>query len=461
MIGRILVVEDDPNVRRAFADLLREEGHTVEIAADAFKALPRLADFQPDVVLCDLRLPGMDGLEIIRRARAEDEAAAVVVMTADTSATSAVEAMRLGAADYLCKPVQPKQLLAAIAREIDKRQLRSAARVRRPVEGGIIDRIIGMASPAMGGMRELILAVAPSRASVLITGESGTGKELIASAIHDSSLRKHKPFVKVNCAALSETLLESELFGHERGSFTGAQARRVGRFEQADGGTLFFDEIGDISPAVQVKLLRVLQEREFERVGGNEPVRVDVRIVVATHRDLEREVREGRFREDLYYRLNVVRISTPSLRAMRDNIPTLAMHFLQAFAHENAKTVTGFTDAALRALCDHAWPGNVRQLENTIERAIVMCRGELVDEADLALCATEARGLLPPQIPGATLSEIERYAILKTLEQTGGSTSKTAALLGISARKVQYRLQEYTSPPHGELPSPPVQGRLL
>jgi DNA-binding NtrC family response regulator len=293
---------------------------------------------------------------------------------------------------------------------------------------------------------EFLLQVAPSRASVLILGESGTGKELIASAIHDHSSRRGRPFIKLHCAALSETLLESELFGHESGSFTGATGRRDGRFQQADGGTLFLDEIGEISPAVQVKLLRFLQERQFERVGGNQTVQVDVRVVAATNRNLEQRVAAGQFREDLYYRLNVVSIEVPSLRERRTDIPLLAMHFLHEYGRDNQKPVTSLSHEALAALTNYAWPGNVRELQNVVERAVVVCRDPEIALGDLPENITRARVSTTesvPIVPGASLDDLERYAILKTLEHTGGSTSRAAEILKISPRKIQYRLHEY------------------
>jgi DNA-binding NtrC family response regulator len=293
---------------------------------------------------------------------------------------------------------------------------------------------------------DLVEQIGPSRASVLITGESGTGKELIAEAICAASPRAANPMVRLHCAALSESLLESELFGHERGAFTGAVARREGRFKQADGGTLFLDEIGDIPLATQVKLLRVLQERSFERVGGNETVKVDVRILAATNRDLPAEIAKGTFREDLFYRLNVISIDIPPLRARPGDIGPLASFFLQRYAAENGKTIDSMTDEALLALANHAWPGNVRELENVIERAVVLCDGPSITAKHLpsALAKLESRQG-PPVIPGSTIDDIERYAILQTLEACGGSTSKAALVLGMSTRKIQYKLHDYSS----------------
>jgi DNA-binding NtrC family response regulator len=446
--GRILVVDDEANARTALAELLRDEGYTVETAADGFKALPKLDEFAPDLVLTDLKMPGMDGIELMRKARSGDDPdRVVIVMTAFGSVETAVEAMRQGAADYVTKPINVEELVLVMDRALERRRLRAeTGRLReRLSERNRIQNIVG-ASPPMQKLFEVVLQVAPSRASALITGESGTGKELIAAAIHEHSSRAAGPFVKLHCAALAETILESELFGHERGAFTGAVARRDGRFQQADGGTLFLDEIGEISPATQIKLLRFLQEHEFERVGGNHTIKVDVRIVAATNRDLLARVREGRFREDLYYRLNVVSIEVPPLRARPSDIPLLATHFLKKYAKENNKDINGFTDEALARLARYSWPGNVRELENAIERAVVICRGDAVRPEDLSpaiVAAAPGQDPAAPPIPGSSLAELERYAILKTLEHTGGSTSRAAEILGISPRKIQYRLHEY------------------
>ena len=446
--GRILIVDDEANARTALADLLRDEGYAVETAADGFKALPKLEDFAPDLLLTDLRMPGMDGLELLRKARDVDPETAAVVMTAHGAVDTAVAAMRQGAADYLTKPIHVEELVIVLDRALERRRLRREAGLLRArlSERFSVQSIVG-ASPPMQKVFETVLQVSSSRASVLITGESGTGKELIAAAIHEHSPRSAGPFVKLHCAALAETLLECELFGHERGSFTGAAARRDGRFQQADGGTLFLDEIGEISASVQVKLLRFLQEREFERVGGNQTIKVDVRIVAATNRDLLQRVKDGQFREDLFYRLNVVSVEVPPLRYRPTDIPLLAMHFLRKYAAEDGKQVTGFTDEALERITRYGWPGNVRELENAIERAVVVSRAQEIQETDLAPSvvagAAAARDGLPP-VPGSTLADLERYAILRTLEHTGGSTSRAADMLGISPRKIQYRLREYS-----------------
>jgi DNA-binding NtrC family response regulator len=450
--GRMLVVDDESNARNALGELLREEGYAVETAADGFKALAKFDDFSPDLVLTDLRMPGMDGLELLRSVRKRDPEIAVIVMTAHGAVETAVAAMREGAADYLAKPLNFEELSLVVDRALERRRLRAeAGQLReRLSEKQKLHNIVG-SSPAMQQVFDTIRRVAQSRASVLITGESGTGKELVAAALVECSARASKPFVKLHCAALAETLLESELFGHERGSFTGAVARRDGRFQQADGGTLFLDEIGELTPATQVKLLRFLQEHEFQRVGGNETIKVDVRVIAATNRDLPQLVKDGKFREDLFYRLNVVTIDVPPLRVRPSDVPLLAMHFLRKYAAENGRTVRGFSDEALDRIAKYRWPGNVRELENAIERAVVVCRGDEIQPADLPVTVgpgAEAESGLP-KIPGAKMAELERYAILRTLEHVGGSTRKAATMLGISARTIQYRLKEYQT---GEKP---------
>jgi DNA-binding NtrC family response regulator len=446
--GCILVVDDEANARTALAELLRDEGYRVEMAVDGFKALGKIEEVEPDLVLTDLKMPGMDGLELLRRIRAANEEIVVVVMTAFGAVDSAVSAMKEGAADYLTKPINMTELVLVLAREMERRRLRREAGTLRArlAERYRFDNIVGSA-PAMQEIFKTVAQVAGARSSILITGESGTGKELIAAAVHQHSPRAKGPFVKLHCAALAETLLESELFGHERGSFTGAAGRREGRFAQAHGGTLFLDEIGEISPSVQVKLLRFLQEHEFERVGGNETLRVDVRVIAATNRDLKAEVARGRFREDLYYRLNVINIEMPSLRDRPSDIPLLAMYFLRKYAADNGKTINGFTDDALARLSGYSWPGNVRELENVVERAVVLSATDKISAAELPphlVPASQPDGI---QIPGSTLDDIERYAIVKALEATGGSTSKAADMLGISVRKIQYKLHDYQSAP--------------
>ncbi|MBV8762902.1 MAG: sigma-54-dependent Fis family transcriptional regulator [Deltaproteobacteria bacterium] len=444
--GRILVVDDEANARTALGDLLRDAGFEVEIAADAFKALGKYDAFDPHVVVTDLHMPGMDGIELVKQIREKEAPAEVIVITAFGDVETAVEAMRVGAVDYMTKPVRFDELLIVLDKVLEMGRLRHETRVLR---ARLRDRlnptnIIGSA-PVMQNVFEIIEQVAPTTATVLITGESGTGKELVANAIHQRSPRASGPFVKLHCAALAESLLESELFGHEKGSFTGAMARKDGRFSMADGGTLFLDEIGEISPSIQVKLLRFLQEREFERVGGTQTLKVDVRVVAATNRDLQAEVAGGRFREDLYYRLNVVTIDMPALRDRRTDIPALAQSFLARYAKANDKPIDGFDPTALEYLASYDWPGNVRELENAVERAVVLCKGPLIEAKHLPprlKPATLAR-LGAPVIPGASMEELERYAILETLKACGGSTSKAARILRISARTIQYRMHQY------------------
>ncbi|MBI3202612.1 MAG: sigma-54-dependent Fis family transcriptional regulator [Myxococcales bacterium] len=453
--GRILVVDDEPNARTALAEILKEEGYQVETAADGFKGLARAEEFGPDLVLTDLKMPGMDGVELLRKLRHHASDLPVVLMTAFGAVETAVSAMREGAADYLTKPLNTDELVLVIDRALERVRLRRETHELKSqlTERYRFDNIVGN-SPEMQEVFKSVAQVAPSRATVLLTGESGTGKELVAAAIHHRSPRKDGPFVRLHCAALAETLLESELFGHERGAYTGADRRREGRFEQANGGTLFLDEIGDISPSTQVKLLRVLQERQFERVGGNQTQTVDVRLIAATNRDLKQLVAEGRFREDLYYRLNVINVCLPPLRRRKSDVAALSAHFLERFARENAKRVDRFSDAALAQIVAYSWPGNVRELENVVERAVVLTDGSTIELHHLPaeLGAAEAEGATPT-IPGSTMADIERHAILATLEAHGGSTSKAAEVLGISVRKIQYKLHEYGAAPKSAVPA--------
>jgi DNA-binding NtrC family response regulator len=452
--GRVLVVDDEVNARTALAELLRDEGYDVETAADAFKALGKYESFAPHVVVTDLKMPGMDGIELVKKIRAGEDAAAVVVMTAFGAVATAVDAMRAGAADYLTKPLNFDELLVVLDKVLETEHLR---RETRQLRARVRDRvapnnIIGVAPP-MQRVFEIVEQVAPSRATVLISGESGTGKELVANAIHQRSPRAGGPFIKLHCAALAESLLESELFGHERGAFTGAMARKDGRFSLADGGTLFLDEIGEISPSIQVKLLRFLQEREFERVGGTQTIRVDVRVIAATNRNLPEEVAKGRFREDLFYRLNVVSLEMPPLRDRRSDIPALAKFFLDRFNKANEKSIEDFTPQALELLVSHDWPGNVRELENAIERAVVLATTSHIEARHLPSTVRPATTGVPgmPAIPGATMAELERYAILETMKATGGSTSKAAEMLGVSTRTIQYRLHQYNEAPRSDV----------
>ena len=381
---RILVVDDEQNARAALRTILTEEGYEIAEAADGEAGLARLEEWAPDLVLADVRMPRMDGLALLRRAKELGSDATFVMMTAFASIEAAVEAMKAGAENYLVKPLDVGAVLVFIDKALEKRRLvREAASLRERVrERYRLEGMVGE-SPELRSVYEVVRQAAPTRATVLVLGESGTGKELIAQALHELSSRKDKPFVKVSCAALSETLLESELFGHERGSFTGAVGRKEGRFELADGGTLFLDEIGEISPTVQVKLLRALQTKEFERVGGTQTLKVEVRVVAATNRDLAAAVKAGRFREDLYYRLNVVAVTLPPLRNRKGDIPALAAHFIDKYAKGYGKEIGGLAPGTLNALLSHDWPGNVRELENAIERAVVLCKGTHLTADDL------------------------------------------------------------------------------
>ena len=444
-LGRILVVDDEANARTALAELLRDEGYEVETAADAFKALGKYETFAPHIVVTDLKMPGMDGIELVKKIRATDEVTGIIVMTAFGAVQSAIDAMRAGAAEYLTKPLNFDELLVVLAKVLEHQALRREARqlrqrVRERVAPG---NIVGI-SPPMQRVFEVVEQVAPSRATVLITGESGTGKELVANAIHQRSPRTSGPFIKLHCAALAESLLESELFGHEKGSFTGAMMRKDGRFQLADGGTLFLDEIGEISPSIQVKLLRFLQEHEFERVGGTQTIRVDVRVIAATNRNLVEEVAKGRFREDLFYRLNVVALEMPPLRDRKSDIPALAKFFLDRYTKENAKALEGFAPETMELLMAYDWPGNVRELENALTRALVLAGG-----APIAVEHLPAVRRQVPQLshlldlllgPGFSLDTLERDMIHHALLKAGGNKARAARLLGITRRRLYSRL---------------------
>ncbi|MEZ4256207.1 MAG: sigma-54 dependent transcriptional regulator [Polyangiales bacterium] len=443
--GRVLVVDDEANARDALVELLTDEGYQAEPAGDGQQALRRLETFDPDVVLTDLKMPVLDGLALVERGKKSSPHTSFLVMTAFGSIDTAVEAIKLGAENYLTKPLDLNTLSALVARGVASSRLsREAESLRARLDHDLaFENILGD-HPSMQRLLKMVSQVAPSRATVLIHGESGTGKELIASAIHQHSRRTSGPFVRLNCAALSESLLESELFGHEKGSFTGAVGRREGRFMQANGGTLFLDEVSEIPPSVQIKLLRFLQEREFERVGGNETLTVDVRVVAATNKDLKELVDQGKFREDLYYRLKVVQLDVPPLRVRRSDIPVLAHAFLHRFAAENDKRVTGFAEDALQFLVSHAWPGNVRELENAVERAVVMAEGAQIERGDFPPAAdapSTGGDDLSKLVPGISLAELERMAIERTLDAVEGSTARAAELLGIS-QQIQHQSRE-------------------
>jgi two-component system response regulator HydG len=447
---RVLVVDDDAAIREALSRTLEKFGYEVVLAEDGQAGLDRLRESEIHIVLADLQMPRLSGQELLKAAKAIAPDVEVIVITGHGTVEDAVEAMKEGAYDFITKPFKRVQLERTIRRAAEKQALalqnrRLQARLDE-LQGG--ESIVGT-SPVMVRTLELVRQVAPSTATVLIQGESGTGKELIADAIHHGSPRRDQAFVKVNCAALPEHLLESELFGHERGAFTGAVARKEGRFELADGGTLFMDEIGDISPVMQGKLLRVLQSGEFERVGGTRTLKADVRLVAATNTDLAALVREKRFREDLYYRLNVITIQLPALRDRQEDIPLLAHHFLRRYAAQNAKTIEGFAEEAMDLLQTYAWPGNVRELENVIERAVVLTRSDLITPADLPetlVRIDQAARHLVISI-GTPLDEVEDRLIDETLRYTKGDKAVAAKLLGIATRTIYRRMKGETEPP--------------
>ncbi len=444
-----LLILSDQDTGRLVARALRGQGTTVSLHNDAHLALGRLETDRPEVVVIDYDLPGPGGRQVLDELKAWDPDLGLVVVLSETNLEDVLEAVRSGADAFVAKPALVAEILDAWQQAEEAQKARRLKhRARRALDSQNEDDrgfcgMVGV-SPPMRALYRAISRVAPSTASVLVCGESGTGKELVARAIHRQSRRSNGPLVSLNCAALAEGVLESELFGHEKGAFTGAVSKRQGRFEQADGGTLFLDEVSEIPASTQVKLLRVLQERSFERVGGNEPITIDVRIVAATNRDLPRLVQLGSFREDLFYRLNVVSLYVPALRERIADVPLLALHFTKLHATRNHKEIPGITDEAQRRLMAYPWPGNVRELENAVERAVVMAEDgttlgpELFDLGLSSHCRDCA-----PAIPGASLADIERFAILKTLEMTGGSTTKAAKILGISVRKIQYRLKQY------------------
>ncbi|MBW2045922.1 MAG: sigma-54-dependent Fis family transcriptional regulator [Deltaproteobacteria bacterium] len=437
----------DPGHRTMLRTLLTGWGYTILEAEDGSQAIEKVHEQPFDLILMDIRMIKMSGLEALREIKAYNPAIPIIIMTAYSSVETAVEALKNGAYDYLTKPLDFDELRLAMDRAMDHTHLREENRILRETLGKRFDagNIIGQ-SPAMVRVLEMVAQVASSEATVLISGESGTGKELIAGAIHFNSPRKDGPYVKINCAAITETLLESELFGHEKGAFTGAYKKKEGRFVQAQGGTLFLDEISEMSLAMQVKLLRVLQEREITRVGGEEPIKVDVRLIAATNKDLVREVEEGRFREDLYYRLNVVNINIPPLRQRKEDVPLLAKHFLSIFSEKNHKNIEGFTPQAMDRLLRYDWPGNVRQLMNAIERAVVLSRSNYLDLEDLPLVPGEQlpeNGGHEIPVSDLALEEVEKATILKTLELTGGNKSEAARKLGITRKTLHTKLKKY------------------
>ena len=444
------MVDDEKNYLVVLDALLSEAGYEVMTAAGGARALALLEDEEPDLMVTDMRMPRMSGLELIAALKERFPDLPVIVMTAYGTVENAVEAMKLGAVDYIMKPFENQELLLTIEKALRLRRLMSQNRLLREDvrRAGGFGRIIGDGR-AMRQVFALVEKVAATKATVLITGESGTGKELIARAIHQQSPRAEEPFVAVNCMALTETLLESELFGHEKGAFTGASARRKGRFELADKGTLFLDEVGEIAPSLQVKLLRVLQERTFERVGGNQPISVDVRIVAATNRDLTAAVAQGRFREDLFYRLNVVRVELPPLRQRKEDLPALVAHFVRRYAAQVGRAVLEVSPEAMARIYDYAWPGNVRELENALERAVIMA-GEEIRPGDLPLEVRPAAAEpgAPPELPtdmgiNQAVEDLERRMIQRALHEAGGVAAHAAEALGVTKSNLAYKMKKY------------------
>ena len=445
MPSRILIVEDEDKLRRVVQLHLEAAGYEVDHAPTAEQALPRAA--VADLVLTDLRLPGMDGLAFLKELHERNPHSAVIVMTAHGSIEAAVEAMKQGAADFLQKPFSLDHLSTLIQKVLSVQSLRAEnLRLKQELDSRYqFDNIVGR-SAAMRDIFQTVARVAPTRATVLLAGESGVGKDMIARALHQHSPRKNFPFVKINCTALPENLMESELFGFEKGAFTGANTSKPGKFEQADKGTVFLDEIGDVPSHIQVKLLRILQEREFERLGSNVTRSVDVRIVAATNVNLRAALEQGRFREDLYYRLNVVPINIPPLRERKEDIPFLVLHFLKQLTKELGSPVKDISPSAMDRLLEYEWPGNVRELENTLERSIVLASGEVLEPADIRIesarapTASSSQSLLLPE--GTTLEQWEQMMIREALRRSNGNKSQAARILGLTRNALRYRLSQ-------------------
>jgi two-component system response regulator HydG len=445
----ILIVDDERSNLESLSKIFAREGWRVALASSGAEALDALRRDRPSVLVTDLMMPGMSGEALLRAAKAVAPETEVVVMTAYGTVEGAVSAMKEGAYDFITKPVKRHAIVKSVRQALEKASLLAENRALKAQLAGLVapaaGRLIGGA-PAFRAALDALRQAAPTSATVLVSGESGTGKELAARMLHDLSPRAGGPFVPVNCAAIPETILESELFGYERGAFTGAAGRKEGRFERAHGGTLFLDEVGEMSPAVQVKLLRVLQDGVVERLGGTQPVTVDVRLLAASNKDLAGEVKTGRFREDLFYRLNVIAIRLPPLRDRREDVPLLAAAFLRRIAEKHAKAISAFTPAALAALAAHDWPGNVRELEHAIERAVVLCRSGDVDVGDLP---EPLRVAAPPLSSGSTaieiaigtpMEEVERVVIRETLRHTKGDKTLAAQILGIAPRTIYRKL---------------------
>lgn len=453
----ILIVEDEPKMLRLLELNLSEEGHVAFTAQDAEAGLKILRRERIDLVVTDLKLPGMDGLEFLQAVKRTDARIPVVVMTAYGTVETAVEAMKAGASDYVLKPFSLEEMKLIVRKELAVHQLQEENRSLREALGQRYEfKNIVARSPKMQEVLATVERVAPTNSTVLLGGESGVGKDMIARAIHQHSRRASGPFIKINCTAIPENLLESELFGYEKGAFTGAVSSKPGKFELADKGTIFLDEIGDVPGSIQAKLLRVLQDREFERLGGTKTLKVDVRVVAATNQDLRAALEQGSFRQDLYYRLNVVPINIPPLRERREDIPYLLDHFIARFARESGKPIRSITPAAQRILMEFHWPGNVRELENIIERAVALSTGDVIDVADirldlsptksggtsLAASAMSAASAVPFLPPGMTLEHFEDEMIREALRRANGNKSQAARLLGLSRNALRYRLSK-------------------
>jgi len=448
--AKILVVDDEPSQRKMLQANLSLDGYQVFEADDGTSAINRVSEEFFDLILMDNRMSQMDGIDALREIKKISPGIPVIIITAYASVETAVQALQAGAHDYLTKPLDIDELRFKVQQSLEFWRLKEDNILQKRRIENLFDasRIVGR-SRRMKDVLETVAMVAPTEASVLILGESGTGKELIANALHQGSSRSDKRFIKVNCAALPETLLESELFGHERGAFTGAIGRRPGRFELADGGTIFLDEIGEMTLATQAKLLRVLQEREFEPLGSTKTVKVDIRIIAASNKILGEEVKRGTFREDLFYRLNVVPIFLPPLRDRKEDVPLLIEHFLNIYNEKNGRRLHGFHPRALDALMRYSWPGNIRELENVVERAVILTRDDYVPFSELPESIRGADGdLLPDQFregirPGMTIREMEKELIIKTLEDNDGNRTRTSRVLGITRRTLQHKLKEY------------------
>lgn len=444
---RILVIDDEKNIREGLQMALEDDGYEVITAEDGTVGLQKALTEVVDLVITDLRMPGVGGQELLRRVTSETPGVPVIVLTGHGTVETAVEAMRMGAYDFLTKPLDLDRLSLLVKRALQNRELVLQHRelMEQLQSDKVFEHIIGK-SPAMEHLFEMIKKVAPTRASVLITGESGVGKELIASAIHNLSPRKDRSYIKVHCAALAESLLESELFGHEKGAYTGATSLKRGRFELADEGTIFLDEIGEINQNIQIKILRVLQEKQFERVGGEKSITVDTRLITATNRDLEKEVAAGTFRSDLYYRLNVVHLHVPPLRERKEDLPLMIDAFLKEFTEENGKAITAIEPKARAALYAYDWPGNIRQLRNCLESAVVMSSDNTIRLSDLPEPIRDAEQTAAIHIQiGTPLAEAEQHIIMETLAAYKGNKSKTADILGIGRKTLHRKLDEYTA----------------